>query len=56
MVVVGAVTVVARGETPMHEHAEEYLTVPEQSEAYAGTELGRTVTCLGTRAGVMVTV
>lgn len=30
---------------PPHEQALEYLAVPEQAEAYVGTELGSCVTC-----------
>lgn len=30
---------------PPHEQALEYLDVPEQAEAYVGTELGSCVTC-----------
>jgi len=34
------VTVVVAATMPAHEQAEEYLTVPEQAEAYVGTWLG----------------
>lgn len=39
---------------PAHEQALEYRAVPEQADAYDGTELGITVTCRGATAGVLV--
>lgn len=36
---------------PAQEQALEYLTVPEQADAYTGTSLGLTMTCLAARVG-----
>ena len=43
-VTVGVGAVVVMAVTPMQEQADEYLTFPEQAEAYVGIANGATVT------------
>jgi hypothetical protein len=45
-VLVGTDAVTVRAVTPKHEQAEENRTTPEHGVAYAGREVGTTVTCL----------
>lgn len=53
MVVEGAATVVVLWLTPTQEQALEYLTLPEQADAYVGIEVGYAVTGLLTTTAAL---